>query len=177
MAGLPGSGKSWLAGKLAPLINADILDRDRIRDSIFPPHDVDYSDEQNELASQVTYQVAEYILSRHPTRYLILDGRPFSRNSQIERVREMATRLNQSMKIIHCWAPDEIVKQRLERDLEQTKNKAANRTMEKYYRIKALFEPIRWDHLTVDTSQPLDTVIRQVLIYLDIPACFTGHRK
>ncbi|MFN8454427.1 MAG: ATP-binding protein [Anaerolineae bacterium] len=169
MTGLPGAGKSMLARTLAPILKADILDRDEIRNRIFPAPDIDYSDQQNELASQVTYQVAEYILQRNPDRILILDGRPFSKRSQIEVVQILAQRVKQTLKIIYCWAPDEVVRQRLEQDLAETGNVAADRTMEKYLRIKATFEDILVDHLAVDTSQPISIVVHQVLDYLDIP--------
>ncbi|MCB0136309.1 MAG: AAA family ATPase, partial [Caldilineaceae bacterium] len=86
LTGLPGSGKSHLARALASALHADVLDRDAVRDAIFPARDLDYSAEQNELASQVTYQVAEYILRRDPVRTLILDGRPFSKRIQVEKV-------------------------------------------------------------------------------------------
>lgn len=169
MAGLPGAGKSMLARTLAPILKADILDRDEIRNRIFPAPDIDYSDQQNELASQVIYQVAEYILQRNPDRILILDGRPFSKRSQIEAVQLLAQRVKQTLKIIYCWAPDEVVRQRLEQDLAETGNVAADRTMEKYLRIKGIFEDILVDHIPVDTSQPISIVVHQVLDYLDIP--------
>jgi predicted kinase len=167
MCGLPGAGKSWLAGELIKVIEADILDRDVIRDRIFPPDLLDYSAAQNELASRVSYQVAEYILARHPKRIIILDGRPFSRRKQIEVVQKLAGRLGQILKVLYCWAPDEVVLQRLAEDFAATHNVAAGRNKTKYERIKREFEPLLIDHLEVDTSQPLSVIINRVLEYLN----------
>jgi len=81
----------------------------------------------------------------------------------------MSTRLNQTLKIIYCWAPDEVIRQRLEHDLQtDSSNRAAQRTMEKYYRIKSSFQPITYEHLRVDTSQPVTAILQQVLDYLGI---------
>jgi predicted kinase len=174
MTGLPGSGKSHLARALAQTLQADVLDRDAIRNAIFPERDLDYSAEQNELASQVTYRVAEYILSRNPHRILILDGRPFSRHEQIDEVKRLAERVGHSLYVIYCWAPDEVVHQRLERDIQVANNLASGRTMEKYLRIKQTFEPLQVPHLSINTDQPTENLVRQVLHYLK--TCDLNHR-
>ena len=166
MAGLPGSGKSWLAKNIYKKIDAYILDRDRIRNLIFPSEEVDYSPEQNELASQVSYQVAEFILSRHPERCIILDGRPFSKKKQIDIIRDMAIRLGHILKIIYCVAPDDIVRERLVSDKMDPRKALAGRNMDKYFRIKESFEPIIYPHLIVDTSRPRNEIIELAIAFL-----------
>lgn len=166
LTGLPGSGKSHLAHALAPALCGDVLDRDAIRDAIFPTHDLDYSAEQNELASQVAYRVAEYILQHNRNRVLILDGRPFSKQAQVEEVVALVQRTGHRLCVIHCWAPDDVVGQRLERQMKRTGNVASGRTMEKYRRIAATFEPLRVQHLSLNTDRPIDEILRDVLIYL-----------
>lgn len=168
MAGLPGVGKSYLARALGAQLKADVLDRDEVRDAIFPPRDLDYSPEQNELASQVIYMVAEYILRRDKARVLILDGRPFSKRAQVQEVERLGERCGHLLRIVYCWAPEDVVQQRLDADLSSSGNVAADRTMDKYRRIQRAFEPLGVDHLSVDTSQPLDDNISRVLHYLQM---------
>ncbi len=167
LAGLPGVGKSTLAQALASQLDATVLDRDLIRDRLFPAQDLDYSPEQNELASQVTYQVAEYIAVRHPDRILILDGRPFSQRTQIDEIRELANRTQHPLRIIYLWAPDELVADRLEHDLRIRQDYAANRNMEKYRRIRRRFEPIDAEHLSLDTSAPLADLVKNAVAYVN----------
>jgi predicted kinase len=45
LAGLPGTGKSTLATALADRLSAVILDKDRVRDALFPGPATDYSAE------------------------------------------------------------------------------------------------------------------------------------
>jgi predicted kinase len=174
MTGLPGVGKSYLARALAARLGADVLDRDAVRDMVFPARDLDYSPEQNELSSQIVYKVAEYILGRNPHRILILDGRPFSQRVQVEEVEQLAQRCGHALRILHCWAPEEIVRARLEADLSISGNVAADRTMDKYWRIQAAFEPLAAPHLAVDTSQPLADMMELVLSYLGVGSRRSG---
>ena len=166
LTGLPGTGKSYLARQLASRLGADVLDRDAVRDAVFPAHDLDYSPEQNELASQITYCVAEYILRRHPERLIILDGRPFSRREQVDEVVRLAAGIGHELRIVHCTAPEAVVRGRLAHDLSHGKNRDADRTVERYLRIKQNFDPLTVPHLVVDTSQPIDQVVQGVVRYL-----------
>lgn len=56
MAGLPGVGKSTLARALAARLDAVVLDKDRIRASLFPPSHVDYSRDQDDFCIDVMYR-------------------------------------------------------------------------------------------------------------------------
>jgi adenylylsulfate kinase len=169
MTGLPGSGKSHLARALAPLLNADVLDRDEVRNALFPPRDLDYSAAQNELASQILYQVADYILRRDPERTLILDGRPFSRRSQVAEVAALAQRVGHPLRVIHCWVADEVARQRLIQDLGRVRDPASGRDMDKYRRIQSEFEPLTIDHLSLNTDRPVADLCQEALAYLTQP--------
>jgi adenylylsulfate kinase len=167
LAGLPGVGKSTLAQALAPALGADILDKDRIRDAIFPPAAVDYSDAQNALASDVVYMVAGYMLERSPDACLILDGKPFSRESQRQEARQVAERTGSAFRLIHCVAPDALVQQWLATAAAHDPQiLIADRTFAKYLRIKQAFEPMTTPHLVVDTSHDMDTVVATCVGYV-----------
>lgn len=166
--GLPGSGKTWLADHLQEHIDCVVLNRDVIRDSIFPVKELDYSNEQNELASQVTNQVAEYILARNPDHILMMDGRPFSKQYQVDEIQALADRVGHEVKAIYCWAPDDVVEMRLKKDLEKNENRIANRNMEKYYRIKKGFDGIEINHIKINTSDPFPENLKKITEFLGI---------
>lgn len=167
LAGLPGVGKSTLARALAPRLAADILDKDRIRDLIFPRAAVDYSDAQNALATNVMYQVAGYILERTPEKCLILDGKPFSRECQRQEARQVAARTGSAFCLIHCVAPDALVEQWLTAAaVHDPQVLVADRTFAKYLRIKQTFEPIAGPHLVVDTSHDWEGVVAACVAYI-----------
>jgi predicted kinase len=79
MAGLPGAGKSTLAGALATQLHAVVLDKDRIRAGLFPPSNVGYTDDQNDFCVDVMYRTAEWLLRRDRAAVVILDGCTYTR--------------------------------------------------------------------------------------------------
>jgi len=170
LAGLPGVGKSTLAQALAKRLDAFVLDKDSIRDAIFPASEVDYSDPQNALATDVVYMVAGYILERRPDTRLILDGKPFSQEAQRMAARGLAVRTGSDFRLIHCVAPDDLVRQRLEEESARNpQNAAADRTFAKYLRIKEIFEPITMPHLVVDTAHSLKDEVEVCARYVMQP--------
>ena len=66
MAGLPGTGKSTLAGRLAAELGGVVLNKDAVRALLFPPPVLDYSREQDDLVMQAIYAAAANILRGHP---------------------------------------------------------------------------------------------------------------
>ena len=82
MAGLPGTGKSTLAARLAAALGGVVLSKDTVRAALFPPPALDYSREQDDLTLAAIYAAARRILgtSNHP---VIIDGRTFSQAYQI----------------------------------------------------------------------------------------------
>lgn len=163
LAGLPGTGKSTLARALASALGADVLDRDAIRNAIFPQRDLAFCDEQNALCSRILYQVAEHILQRDPTRVLIFDGRPFSKAAQIDEVATLAERVGTPLRIILCEAPEELVQARLTTDLHAPSALPVDNRRDKYWRDKAAFEQITRPHLVLDTSQAVQSAVQVVV--------------
>lgn len=166
MAGLPGTGKSALAQRLAEGLPAVILDKDPIRAALFPTPLLEYSAQQDDFCVGVMLQVAEYILRKEPTRAVVLDGRTFSRRYQVETVAELAEKLGQPLAILECVCSDATARQRLEQDVAQGSHLAQNRNFELYLAIKARFEPIERPKLVIDTDQALAACVEAGLAYL-----------
>lgn len=163
IAGLPGTGKSTLARHLAQELPAIILDKDAVRAALFPPYEIEYSTPQDDLCVEVMLQVAGYLCTKTPERYVILDGRTFSRAYQVERVRAFAQERGQDCLFIECVCSDETVRRRLEQDVVEGRHPAANRDYEMYVAVKARAEPIVGPKVVIDMDQDLVSAVESSL--------------
>jgi predicted kinase len=167
MAGLPGTGKSTIARRLARDLPAIILDKDIIRAAIFGS-EIEYSTRQDDFCMQIMLQTAEYILGEDPGKHVILDGRTFSHRYQIAACKQFADELGVPFRIIECVCADETARQRLERDAIEGRHLAANRSTDLYLSIKAHFEPIEEPKLMVDTDNDLEQNVSRCLDYVRV---------
>ena len=166
MAGLPGTGKSTLAQALADALPALVLDKDRVRAALFPSDAIEYSTAQDDFCVDVMLQTAAHLLHRAPNRYIILDGRTFSRRYQIDTVVQAAERMQTPLKLIECVCSEAAALARLVRDAETGVHPATNRDAYLYHAVKARFEPLTMPHLTVDTDNPPESCLDACLPYL-----------
>lgn len=168
LCGVPGVGKSYLAAALAKANGWTVLDRDSLRDAVFPARFRDYSHEQNDLASELSYRVCGYILMHHPGEVIILDGRPFSRRAQREQVRTLAGELGVPVAFIHCTATERVVLDRLSRVNSDPKNDPrADRTEEKLRGVMQQFEPFQNEAvLEISTETPVAHQVATATAYL-----------
>ncbi len=162
MAGLPGTGKSTIARAVAQRIGAVVLDKDVIRAAMFPGH-VEYTTEQDEVVITAMLTSAEYRLHRDPAKVVILDGRPFTRNSQLRRVIDFAEKIPTSWRVIECICKEATAKTRLEAD---TSHPAENRNWDLYQSVKSGYEPKPEPKLVIDTDEDLSSCTDQVVHYL-----------
>jgi predicted kinase len=153
MAGLPGTGKSMLAARLAEALGGVVLSKDVVRAGLFPAGVIDYSREQDDFAMKVVYNAAERMLRDTPNRTVILDGRTYSKAYQIGDVVELAMVLRQPLRVIECVCDDEIAEARLAKDATAGTHPAGNRTPDLYRRAKAAAVPLTVPRLTLDTGR------------------------
>jgi predicted kinase len=151
MAGLPGTGKTTLARALAHHFSGTVLNKDEIRAALFAPHDIEYSTEQDDLVQQLMLETAGFILGRDPSRFVLLDGRTFSRRYQIDNVLALASRLHQPWRIIECVCSEETARRRI----ADQQHPAKDRDYALYLRVKSRFEPITFPKTVVDTDLSL----------------------
>jgi predicted kinase len=162
MAGLPGTGKTTLARKLAHRTQCALLSKDEIRAALFSPEDVEYSVKQDDFVMEMMLGAARFLLQNAPARKIFLDGRTFSRRYQIDRALKFAGELAQPWTIIECTCSEESARRRL--DLEpDPSHPAHNRTFALYLEMKARFEPITYPKTTINTDEPLEQCIEQAL--------------
>ncbi|MFK7995400.1 MAG: AAA family ATPase [Granulosicoccus sp.] len=164
LAGLPASGKSAVATRLHGALTSVLLDKDKVRDSLFQQY-VDYSGEQNDLCVDFMYQVALYLLSKDDAPIVIIDGRSYSKRSQIEALKNTAVNARCKLHIIECVCSDDSARRRLQQD--QGVHPAKDRDYSLYLRSKAGAEPIYEPRLTLDTdSLSADECARRAIAYI-----------
>jgi predicted kinase len=165
MAGLPRTGKTTLARELARRTQGALLGKDEIRAALFLPEGIEYSPKQDDFVMEVMLDAARYLLQTAPARKIFLDGRPFSRRYQIDRVLEFARELAQPWVILECTCSDKSAGRRL--DLEpDPSHPAHNRSFALYREVEARFEPITYPKTTISTDQPLEHCIERALAAL-----------
>lgn len=157
MAGLPGTGKSTLSRALAAEFEGTVIDKDRLRASLFSPPDIEYSTEQDDFCMAVMFKVAGYLFRKDPARLVFLDGRTFSQHYQLKRATGFSEAISQPWRILECICSEETSRRRL---ISDSSHMAANRNFDLYLKIKSGFEEISFPKTLIDTDQPLDTCVR-----------------
>ncbi len=166
MAGLPGTGKSAVAGQLAAILPAVVLGKDRVRDALFPAALIEYSTRQDDFCMDVMLETAAYLLTNTSVPRIIIDGRTFSQEYQVERVQAAAAQLGVPLEVIECVCSDDTARRRLTADAAAGKHLARNRDFALYQAIKARSQPVPEPKLVVNTDNDLSTCVGQCLAYL-----------
>jgi adenylylsulfate kinase len=164
LAGLPGTGKSTLARALAAKLGGVVLDKDRVREALFPGAMTDYTRDQDDLCVRAMLEAAEYLTERGRASFIFIDGRTFSKRDQTDEVIGAAERAGARWRILHVTCLDAVAEERLSR--KDPENPAGNRDVALYQRIKASFEPIAYPKLDVDTTEGANGVTDGVCRWL-----------
>jgi predicted kinase len=167
MAGLPGTGKSTLATRLAKELGGVVLSKDEVRAVLFPGPVLDYSSHENQISMRAIFQAVAYIRTTFPDRPVLIDGRTFLQPSQLADLFAVADALKESPRILECVCSDEIARRRLETDLTLGTHKAKDRTYDRYLAVKEKASAIPLPHLVLDTgSTSLEECVWRCLGYL-----------
>ena len=166
MAGLPGTGKTTLARELAARTSGRVLDKDEVRHALFSADEIEYSSRQDDFCLQVMLETAGQLLRKDAERIVFLDGRPFSHRYQIDNVVNAAAALHQNWRIIECLCPEEVARQRIERQSASKEHPAGNRNFQLYLEVRSRFEAITLPKTVIDTGRPLRDCVEQALAAL-----------
>ena len=159
VSGLPGTGKSYLSGKLAERLPFVVLESDALRKALFP--EKTYSSEESSRLFRACHYIIERLLKKGVP--VILDATNLSEQYR-ERLYNIADRLDARLIMVHVKAPPEVVRERLE---ARTSNSDGNSDAdwEVYERMKPMVQKIRRNHYAVDTSRDitpaLDKIVRE----------------
>jgi|Deesub1362A_J573_1020465.scaffolds.fasta_scaffold00057_124 hypothetical protein len=160
LCGLPGTGKSTLAKRITRRYSATILQTDEVRKEIIKKPT--YSQEEKRLVYKVVFLITKYLLKSK--RNVILDGTFYKRKLRNEAYK-IADECKNRFIIIECTAPEEVIKKRMKRRISKGRG-LSDADYDVYLKIKKQFEPIRREHLTVDTTKPFNTCVDEILEYL-----------
>ena len=168
MIGLPGTGKSTLSRALVERGGGFVIDKDIIRPALFGPSQIDYTVEQDDFCQDIMLETAAYLLKRKPNLRVFLDGRPFSREYQRERVRHAASQIGTKLAVIECVAAEETALGRIRQDLHSGAHLAANRTVDLYYVKRDDFqrEPVKEERLQISSDESLENSLAKAEKYL-----------
>ena len=165
LAGLPGTGKSYLAHALAKAHPMIILDKDQIRAHLFPGEYTVYTRQQDDLCVNIMLQVSAFHLQMDPSRIIILDGRPFLKTYQVDHVINAAQKMKTPLYWIECTASDETIKHRTIQDYGI--HPAKNRTWEWYLSQKQEAEALTVPTLRIATDEEAsELAVARVLEYI-----------
>ena len=156
--GLPGSGKSYFASRLAERIGAKYVNSDRLRKKLFP--EGDYSDQEKKVVYE--HMLEEMMQAVIQEKSLVLDA-TFHR----KRTRDLFTnKLQGKGEIIfmEVQADEEIIRQRVNR-----KREYSDADFEVYKLIRQQNEPLMEQHLILkSTNDNIDEMLEKAAHYLDI---------
>ncbi len=163
LSGLPGSGKSYFCRKLMELAPTLItLESDAIRAALFgePTHS---GGESARLFREIHTQMKDLLGDGHT---VALDATNLVRRNR-RRLYRIAEDAGARLIIVELTAPENVIRQRLsqrEADIASALDTDDNSTAgnDVYDRMIRTAQPIRRDHLTVDTSQDVTPALRQI---------------
>ena len=161
LAGLPGTGKSTLARALVQSLGGVVLDKDRVREVLFPGALTDYTREQDDLCMRTTYEAAAYLTKENRVRFIFVDGRTFSRREQIDAAVGAAERAGAVWRILHVVCADAVAEARL--SANDAEHPARNRDVQLYREVKARFETIERPHFVIDSTDGVDAALSRAM--------------
>lgn len=159
LCGLPATGKSYLARRLAERVPFVIVETDFVRKTLFPSPT--YSRQESNFVHRVSHALMEKLL-KHGLR-VIFDATNLLEFHR-ERVYRLARRAGAKLVVVHTIAPETVVRERLEkRRVARDPDDISDATWAIYERMAATQQPINHPHLTIDTSGDLDEAVNKIL--------------
>ena len=164
LCGLPLSGKTTLGKKLSARLKIPFLDIDEIRHALFqnPPEEME--SEQDRFQMEVSYKALFYIievLTKLGHSFII--AAIFSREERQKRAIEI---LGIETKVVHCFAPEQVIKRRIIEREERRNSFSGCRTWEHYKADQERYQIFPSPRLDLDTSQSAKECLRKIIRFV-----------
>ena len=155
ICGYPGVGKTTVANERAPYSDDDtvVLSGDKIRKELIDKPN--YTDEEKGLVYNVLLLISKYL--HNAGINCILDA-TFNSQKSRENVKEELDTGTDQYKIIECICPEDLIISRI----QKRKNNYSDADLSIYRMIKEVYEPVKEEHITIDTSISLKKIIPKV---------------
>lgn len=182
VCGVSGTGKSYLADNIAPLLGLEIIRSDVLRKQLQglspqTPKPEGYA--QGLYSSHITEEVYSRMLQLaadllNKDQAVLLDATFIKRNHRLQAL-ELARQQDCEFIILHCSCPDKEIQRRMQ-IRQQEKQKFSDGTWEVYQKQKQDFQPLSEMDPAVlvelDTSRPQDEVLLQALYRIKLGSEF-----
>jgi len=159
LCGLPGTGKSYFAGRLLHKIPLVVLETDRLRKVLVAKPK--YTRSEHARVFNVCHQLIEEYLSQG--RRVLFDATNLTENAR-KPMCQIAARQGCSLVLVGFTAPWDLVKRRLDRRVPgQDRGDFSDATWQIHCRMRPYEEAIQQPHIMVDTSQDVSWALDQVV--------------
>ncbi|HLT82445.1 MAG TPA: ATP-binding protein [Cyclobacteriaceae bacterium] len=152
VCGLPGSGKSYFASRLAERMNAVYFSSDRIRREMFKRRS--YSDdEKTEVYKEMIRRARD-----HAAKPIVFDATFYRRG-----IRSLFREAFPGLVWIEVTAAEDIIRARLQKPRVDSEA-----DLKVYHLIRSQWEPLEGEHLTLEsTSDNIDDMLESAMQYLE----------
>ena len=152
--GLPGSGKSYFASRLAKMLKAEYVNSDRLRKQMFP--NSAYSPLEKTLVYSAMLKSMHVSITRK--RNMVLDATFHKRETRNLFIKNTPVKIH----FIEIWAKEPIVKFRLNK-----KRDYSDADFKIHQLIKKEWEPLEIPHLILESSNTnIDGMLQRAVAYL-----------
>ncbi len=159
ISGLPGTGKSFLARKIAERLPCVIVESDFVRKTLFEKPT--YVSDESAFVHRVAHAVIERLLSTGC--HVICDATNLVEWHR-EKLYSIANKTHAKLVIVRTVAPESVIRARLEKRFSQRDPRdLSDAGWGVHQTLKPEFEPVRRPHLVVDTSGDIDAAVNKIL--------------
>lgn len=159
LSGLPGSGKTTFASKVALALPAIVVESDMVRHALFPERK--YSNEENRVVHAVAHALMRYYLRLG--RNTVADATNLARWHR-QMLLRLAQNLNVPAIVVQTRAPEGVIAERLGwRSSHKPENDFSDADWRVYQKLAASAQAVQEPHLRIDTTKDLEAGVKRTL--------------